>query len=242
MNEIMTLNSNEETMSSTQLAEMLHMEKSHVNRDIKKMFDDKITSSIIGSSKDSRGYVTDYHLPELESKMFVAKKDINYLEKITQFWINRNKATSLPNFSNPAEAARAWALEYEQKQLALAERDEAIKTKAYISDKKTATAMNKASQLSKQNDKLKEQIGESKTYKQAKAISWLPEYFDLKLKAAYSQIGRYLTKLSKSLGYEPKEIDDSKWGKVKAYHVEVIHKFKAIVSEDPNELGKYRKA
>jgi hypothetical protein len=51
-----------------------------------------------------------------------------------------------------------------------------------------------------------------------------------------------LTKLSKSLGYEPKEIDDSKWGKVKAYHVEVIDNFKAIVTEDPNELGKYRKA
>jgi phage anti-repressor protein/phage antirepressor YoqD-like protein len=34
------------------------------------------------------------------------------------------KNITLPNFTNPAEAARAWALEYEQKQLAIAERNE----------------------------------------------------------------------------------------------------------------------
>jgi phage antirepressor YoqD-like protein len=105
------------TMTSTQLAEMLGMEKTHINRDIKKIFSDKIVSSIIGSSIDSRGYISDYHLPELESKMFVAKKDINYLEKITQYWIDQGK--SLPNFSNPAEAAIAWAEEYKAKEKAL---------------------------------------------------------------------------------------------------------------------------
>lgn len=84
------------TMTSTQLAEMLHMDKSHINRDIRNMFQDKIDDDKIGSSKDSRGYVIEYHLPELESKMFVAKKDINYLEKITRFWIDQNSKILSP--------------------------------------------------------------------------------------------------------------------------------------------------
>ena len=80
-----------ETMTSTQLAEMLGYEKKEINRKIKEMFRDKIDGGKIPPSLDSRGYVTEYHLPELESKMFVAKYDINYLETITQFWIDRNK-------------------------------------------------------------------------------------------------------------------------------------------------------
>ena len=86
-----------ETMSSTQLAEILGYEKKEVNRKIKDMFSAKIDGGIISPSKDNRGYVTDYHLPELESKMFVAKHDINYLEQITQFWIdNKNQTPKLP--------------------------------------------------------------------------------------------------------------------------------------------------
>ena len=93
-----------ETMSSTQLADLLGKEKSYINREIKKMFWQKIDDAKIASSKDSRGYITDYHLPELESKMFVAKKDISYLEKITRFWINRGNLAQLPNFNDPVHS------------------------------------------------------------------------------------------------------------------------------------------
>ncbi len=107
-----------ETMSSTQLAGLLGKEKSYINREIKKMFQQKIDDAKITSSKDLRGYVTDYHLPELESKMFVAKKDISYLEKITRFWIERGKLAQLPNFNDPVIAARAWADQKEARQIA----------------------------------------------------------------------------------------------------------------------------
>ena len=63
-------------------------------------------------------------------------------------------------------------LELAREQVALLERLEqveqekqyAIKTKAWISDKKTATAMNTASTLSKENEKLKQKADESKKY------------------------------------------------------------------------------
>lgn len=52
------------------------------------------------------------------------------------------------------EALRLYADEVEQKELMQKQRDEAIRTKAWISDKKTATAMNTASQKSKEAEKL----------------------------------------------------------------------------------------
>lgn len=85
----------QETMTSSQLAELLGKEKKEINRNIKAMFGDEIDGGRIPPSLDSRGYVIDYHLPELESKMFVAKHDISYLKKITQFWID-NKKPALP--------------------------------------------------------------------------------------------------------------------------------------------------
>lgn len=84
------------TMTSTQLAELLGQEKKHINEAIRSMFKDKIEGRVVRPSLDARGYVSEYHLPELEAKMFVAKKDINYLEKITQFWIDRNKTPAAP--------------------------------------------------------------------------------------------------------------------------------------------------
>ena len=75
MNEVVL---NQEAMTSTQLAAMLGKEKNHVNEAIKKMFPNEIDDRKIRSSLDSRGYVIDYHLPEAESVMYVATKDINY--------------------------------------------------------------------------------------------------------------------------------------------------------------------
>ena len=94
MNDLIKTGSTE-TMTSTQLAKMLGQRKVDIHKDIRRIFQDKIDEGIIPSSKDSRGYVTEYHLPELESKMFVAKKDITYLEKITKFWISQNKQPQL---------------------------------------------------------------------------------------------------------------------------------------------------
>ncbi len=108
----LVIQNQQSTMSSTQLAEMLGFDtKSSINKAIRKVFDDSRLESY--SEKDARGYVIEYHLPELESKMFVAKHDIQYLEEITQYWINKDKQ-QLPDFNNPAVAARAWLMKLRQ--------------------------------------------------------------------------------------------------------------------------------
>lgn len=73
--------------------------------------------------------------------------------------------SAIPNFSNPYEAALAWAEAYKQKEIAQTERDEAIRTKAWIGNKREATAMSTAANLSKKVNKLEDELGKGKNFK-----------------------------------------------------------------------------
>lgn len=146
---------------------------------------------------------------------------------------------SLPNFSNPALAARAWAEQYEQRQLAESQRDEAIRTKAWISDKKTASAMATASVAVRKAAALENELGRGRDYKAVKGIPWFLEVFS-NTPAAYSVAGRKLSELSRRMGYEILEVEDSRFGSVKAYHIDVIESFRLALRNDLNMLGKYR--
>lgn len=135
---------------------------------------------------------------------------------------------------------QSYKFEKEKRRLAEDQRDEAIRTKAFINGKKTATAMQTASTLSKKNEKLQEQIGDSKTYKAVKSIPWLKSFFDLKQHVVYSLIGKQLTKISKKLGYSTQKIANSEFGYVKAYHVDVIDHLRHKLSLDRNMMADYR--
>ena len=97
---------------------------------------------------------------------------LSEVETTGSYSVNQQQAQSvmLPNFCNPAEAARAWADLYEKNQAtelraltAESERDEAIRTKSWISDKKTATAMGTAGALSKKCDRLEKELDKVKS-------------------------------------------------------------------------------
>ena len=139
------------------------------------------------------------------------------------------------------------AIQSEKERLrAIAARDEALATKAYISDKKTATALATASiavreknKVLKENEIFKEQIGDAQNYKQVKSLSFLKDYFILK-PVVYQQIGKILTKISKDINQDVKMIPDTTYGEVKAYHIDVINEFKNKLNND-NLLKDYRK-
>ena len=133
-------------------------------------------------------------------------------------------------------------LRLQNDQLAM-ERDEAIRTKAMIGSRREATAMNTASQKSKECEKLREQIGDSKTYKAVTAITWLPDYFNMSNRGLYGSLAANLKKIESGMTSEFKHIDipDSRFGKVKAYHVDVIERLHEMVQADENLMAKYRK-
>ena len=152
----------------------------------------------------------------------------------------RSGSPAIPDFQNPALAARAWAEQYERRQIAEAQRDEAIRTKAEIGSRREATSMATASAAVRQRDALADQLGEGKHYKQVKAIPWLLEVFH-ESSGMYSQVGRKLSQLGERMGLQPRITEDSHYGTVKIHHVEVIEALRLALKQDHNLLGKYRK-
>jgi prophage antirepressor-like protein len=138
------------------------------------------------------------------------------------------------------EALRALANEYEMRALAEAQRDEAIRTKALIGSKREATAMATASVAKRRAEALAEKIGESVTWKAVKSIRWLLDIF-AESKGMWSSVGKKLKALSDEMGYDVRTIENSDYGQVNAYHRDVIARFRAKLSADPNMLAKYRR-
>ena len=98
-----------------------------------------------------------------------------------------------------------YKFEREQRQLAESQRDEAIRTKAWISDRKTASAMATASVAVRKAAALENELGRGRDYKAVKGIPWFLEVFS-NTPAAYSVAGRKLSELSRRLGYEILEV------------------------------------
>ena len=120
-----------------------------------------------------------------------------------------------------------------------AERDEAIRTKAEIGSRREATAMATASAAVRKAAALENELGRGRDYKSVKGIPWFLDVF-ADTPAAYSVAGRKLSELSRRLGYEIREVEDSRFGSVKAYHVDVIEAFRLSLKNDLNMMRKYR--
>ena len=144
-------------------------------------------------------------------------------------------------------AHRTLALREERIKALTAERDEAIRTKAQIGSRREATAMATASAKARECEKLREQIGDSTTYKKAIAIPWLSDYFDTRNNGLYLSLAAQLKKIEASMTSEfaHKEIEDPRYGTVKAYHIAVIERLHEIIREkipvDEKFMSKYRK-
>ena len=149
-----------------------------------------------------------------ESKA-VRKAVLSKLKELAK--ASSGKVVQLPDFSNPAEAARAWAEQFER--AAIAE-----KTKAQINDKRTATLMNKASQDAKKIKKLESQLQDQGSYLSLIAAD-LPQRVDTEMRLNV-QSWRLLKRISETLGYEIVKVKDPRYGEANTYHVDVIEEFK----------------
>lgn len=114
------------------------------------------------------------------------------------------------------------------------------RTKAEIGSRREATAMATASVAVRKAAALENELGRGRDYKAVKGIPWFLDVF-ADVPPAYSVAGRKLSDLSRRMGYEIREIEDSRFGSVKAYHIDVIETFRHALMTDRNMLWKYRR-
>lgn len=166
------------------------------------------------------------------------------------------------------EAQKALAIEQEAHgftketlHLTEAQRDKAVREKAWIGTKREATAMQTASLATRRAnnwkastgyladvaehqqdtiDELNDRLGQGQTWRQTKAIDWLPEVF-VPSKAMYQQVGKTLTKLGRSMGMPPQVMPDSEYGEIKLHHVRVIETLYHKLMADPRMMQGYRR-
>lgn len=119
------------TMSSVDIAELTGKRHSDVLESIRKVLNEVDIDSAEFSAqyKDSTGRALPcFNLPRRECDLVIAGYSAKYRLAIIDRWqeLENQQAFQLPNFSNPVEAARAWANEVEQKQAVKVERDQAL--------------------------------------------------------------------------------------------------------------------
>lgn len=175
-------------------------------------------------------------------KKWVTKEVLPAIRKTGKYELG-----ATPDFSNPAEAARAWADQYEmalaaKKELAIAEveKQHAIDTKAEIGSRREATAMATASAAVRKVNTLGNELGRGKEWRSTKAISWALHYF-ANSRGMWMVLGKKLASLSVEMGYEVRKVEDERYGNVNSYHVDVIEKLRLRLVADDNMMGKYRK-
>jgi hypothetical protein len=145
------------------------------------------------------------------------------LEKLNSLE-SQKTAVALPDFSNPAAAARAWADQVEAAQALAIERDQAVATKAEIGNRREATAMNTASQAVKKVHALEVQLDHSKEYCTIKRMEML--------KHGQKFEWRRLKSTCTEMGIQAVDVFDQNYGTVKAYHVDVWREAYGIGLDD----------
>ena len=200
------------TMSSRVIAELTGKEHKNVCRVIRDLIADQILDAQLEPLKfEYRGQWFDYYeLSKRDSFVVVARLSPEFTAHIVDRWQELEQKLN-PVFNLPQDlpsALRALADTHEQLQQAQFEREIAVKTKAHISDKKTATAMATASNAVQENTRLKDQIGQSKRNATVLAVERLTS-------KAYTW--QPLNKWCKSHGVKPSKVHDERYGKVNTY-------------------------
>lgn len=145
---------------------------------------------------------------------------------VTQKVLPNDYLTALKALVVAEEEKQQLALENkfitEQKALAERQRDEAIRTKTHISDKKTATALGRVGGLVKENNCLKDNLYGNRNYRTIRAVASANHLSDRDI--SWRRLKAYC--ITNNL--QIKKVQDEKFGTISSYPVEA---FKAVYPE-----------
>lgn len=248
-------------VTSLQVAEAFGKQHAHIMRDIRNTIDrcsESFAESNFGLNKysadlgDGLAKECPMYLLSKDGLMMLAMAYTTpeamrvkeaYIARFNEMEARLSGGYALPRIPQSfPDALRMIADIEEEKALALEQRDYYRRTKAEIGSRREATAMNTASRLSKENARLHDALGDGKTWKQAKAIEWIADYF-IPSPGMWSQLGKKLSALSAEMGYAVKRKESSEYPNgVGLYHASVITRLRARLDAYPEMLGKYRRS
>jgi Rha family phage regulatory protein len=219
-------NSQALTMSSVEIAELTGKRHGNVIRDIEAITSQlEKDSSTLSSGFKSSTYAAGngkqekcYELTQDASVMLMTGYSVPMRAKLVLRWreLESKNIFTLPDFTNPAEAARAWAFEYDEKLRAELARDEAIRTKAEIGSRREASAMGKASAAAKKVKKLEQVVTELEV-KLDTSKDWATIRKMQIIHPSLAFNWRLLKKTALALGEEIKSVPDDIYESVNAY-------------------------
>lgn len=241
---------------SLQVAEAFGKEHRNVMRDIRET-SAKCSESFnalnfeLVDYKDAKGETRPMYLLSKDGLMMVTMGYITpeamrvkeaYIARFNEMEARLSGGYALPRIPQSfPDALRMIADIEEEKALAIEQRDYYRRTKAEIGSRREATAMNTASRLSKENARLHDALGDGRTWKQAKAIEWIADYF-IPSPGMWSQLGKKLSALSAEMGYAVKRKESSEYPNgVGLYHASVIKRLRDRLDAHPEMLWKYRR-
>lgn len=160
-------------------------------------------------NETNNGYKKDYIITIDMAKELAMVENNEKGRVVRKYFINVEKQFYSQKYSLPKTYKDAL-LELVQK---MDEIEMLEKTKAYISDKKTATALNTASQAVKKANKLEIELDKSKEYCTIKRMKMLTHGQDFSF--------RILRGTANEMGADSIDVFDQNYGTVKAYHRDV---------------------
>lgn len=216
MNEIINVNIRNEDgkllVSSRDIAIGLEKEHKDVLRKIREVLNEREFSPV--EYTDEKGESRPEYLLDKNAFILLVMNYTGYNDFKRAYIKRFDEMEKQLSFNVPKtfpEALRCLAAEVEQKELMQKQRDEAIRTKAWISDKKTATAMNTASQKSKEAEKLKIKLDLEMSYATVKKVE---------LETGRKYNWQDLKKYCQSAGLGWNKAFDANYGSVNSYPAE----------------------
>ena len=124
------------TMSSREIAQMTGNTHGEVKRLIKSLETaQRLSQPLLVNLYEHQGEMRqEYHLNKRDSLLAVARLSPGFTAEALDRWLAREERVHLPDFTNPAEAARAWAEQFEQRRAAEKQLAESAPKAAFFDD------------------------------------------------------------------------------------------------------------
>lgn len=211
MHNALTVRGAQATMSSREIAELTDKEHRNVMRDIRAMLDAINEDQLKFERMSPDAYGRQQPVFELDREMtelLLTGYSVELRRRVLARWRELETEAARPSELSRLEILQIAMDAEREKLVAIEQRDEAIRTKAQISDRKTATAMATASAMSREARRLRDELGRNHRHATIKAVK----------KVTGKEYGwRKMKSFCELSDIHPSKVPDDQYGEVKAW-------------------------